>query len=114
MEYKSPEWWEARGRTDYGARVPRLASPDGGKGTIEGDAWRKGWDTAEADYVTDNGDDEVFEVAPVHVAAVGGRLRLCDHKGRVLGPQTSVLLEQTEDGRVAITVTFADVALKLG
>lgn len=112
MEYKSSEWWVARGKADHAAGVPRTAAPDGGRGTADGEAWRKGWDEAEADHITDDGDDDAFELAPVHLAPVNGRLQLLDHKGRVLGAQTNLLLEQAEDGAAAVTVTFTEVPVE--
>lgn len=110
MEYKSPDWWIDRGRADHAGGVPRVASPDSGMGTPEGEAWRKGWDQADAAAV--DTDDDAFEVAPVHLAPVNGRLRLLDRKGRVLGAQTNLLLEQAEDNSAAITVTFTEVPVE--
>ena len=37
---------------------------------------------------------------------------LLDRKGRVLGAQTNLLLEQAEDNSAAITVTFTEVPVE--
>ena len=99
--------WGARGKLAFKDGLARSETPYpvGEPETID---WLKGYDEA----AEESGDDARGpELADVQLVLADGRLRLTDRRGRVLGTQAHIAVEQGEDDMFNATVTF--VGLKL-
>ena len=97
--------WLERGRYDFREGVPRAGAP-AGEGSAVGNEWRKGWDEADAKHEVSR-----VEIAEVELVLRGGKMFLVDDRGRVLGTQTNIVVEQNDDGTAA-SVSFADLRLR--
>lgn len=104
------DWYE-RGRSDYGEKVGRHCAPTP-EGRVAGDEWRRGWDAAKAEDDGKESKVKTYETVPVRLEAIGGKIMLCDHAGRVIGQQVHLVIETSERGYVA-SVSFADLGLVL-
>ena len=97
--------WLERGKKDFRDGVPRVGAP-AGEGSAHGNDWRKGWDAAETE-----GEQARLQMADVEIVLHDGRLFLVDEQGRVLGMQTNVVVEQSDDG-LAASVSFRGLRLR--
>ena len=77
----------------------------------EGIKWMQGYDEAAKD---DDGPDdgEVRQIVPVRLIFDDGRVRVTDRRGRILEGQMGLVMEQTDDGRFNISVSFAGLKLE--
>ncbi len=96
--------WRERGKKDFRDGVPRVAAPNS-QDTSAGGAWRRGWDEAAGEA-----ERQGIEVTEVALVLRAGRLYLVDAAGRVLGTQTSIVIEQNDEG-LAAAVTFTGLRL---
>ena len=102
----TPDEWYAQGLKDYDTGVPRVAAPSA-EGTEAGDHWRAGWDAAAVE--DERAESEVMEILAVRLELRDGRLVLTDARGRAIGNQIGLVVEQGED--LTASVTFAGLTI---
>ncbi len=85
----------------------------------EGQDWENGYIVAEiADRDNDRPDDDaVLKSVPVRLIFDGAdnrvrRVRVTDQRGRILDGQMGLVMEQVDDGRFNISVSFAGLKLE--
>lgn len=98
--------WMARGRNDRRDGIPRAAAPNDGE---NGRQWRQGWDAENERLMAEEAEEAVTENVPVYLKRNGGFYNLVDAKGRVLGGQTHIMIEQDVGGCTDVTVRFTQV-----
>lgn len=99
--------WYQRGVHDYNEKVPRIAAPTP-VGLPAGDEWRDGWDSAAK--VSELEGKQSLEIAYPELILKAGKLVLIDDRGRVIGVQIGIVVEQHDD-EVSASVTFAGLQL---
>jgi len=102
----TPDEWLAQGRKDHDTGVPRVAAPSA-EGTEAGDHWRAGWDAAAIE--DEQAEPEAMEILPVRLELRDGRLLLTDARGRAIGSQVGLVVEQGEE--LTASVTFAGLII---
>lgn len=100
--------WRERGVLDFKDGVPREEGPFPAA-TPEGKDWLAGYDEAAESHEETAG---TLEMIGAQIVFDGTRLFLTDGRGRVIGTQAHIAIEQ-EDGQKTVNATVTLMGLKL-